>query len=315
MGNHEVESSNPHRVGGLTLRIGDIGVSVFSDDPELKLGLEGPAQRFLVNPCRADVTMGAVWADLRESATGDRIFDSGSVWQLYRDGTDHVFRFASPVFGVIPYKEARINSDFTYGELSFNRSYFRDFPSVYPFEYPFDELLMIHLLAEGRGVEVHGFGVLDTDGQGYLFLGQSGAGKTTMARLWTGSGADGPGPAEVPQVLSDDRIILRFLDGRLWMYGTPWHGEAELASAQRTVVSRIFFLGRGEKNEVLPLAGADAVSRLVSCSFVPFHSRSGLNFTLAFLQQVTKAVPCVEFRVFPDQRAVDFVRRGERSDD
>ncbi len=199
-----------------------------------------------------------------------------------------------------PYKTASFNAEFTSGDICLRSACFRTDQPVYPLEYPLDELLMVNLLAQGRGVEVHGCGVLDSDGKGYLFLGQSGAGKSTMARLWTrGAG---------PHILSDDRIILRMLDGRLWMYGTPWHGEAELASAQRTPVDRILFLARGERNEIAPLAEADAVARLMACSFVPFHSRSGLDFTLAFLQQVTRAVACAELRFVPDERAVDFVR-------
>ena len=46
----------------------------------------------------------------------------------------------------------------------------------------------------------------------------------------------------------------------------------------------------------------------MACSFVPFHSRSGLDFTLAFLEQVTRSVPCAEFRFVPDERAVDCIR-------
>ena len=64
------------------------------------------------------------------------------------------------------------------------REVFGDRLPIYPLHYPLDELLMVHLLARGRGVEIHGSGIVDADGYGTLFAGQSGAGKTTMSRLW-----------------------------------------------------------------------------------------------------------------------------------
>ena len=70
-----------------------------------------------------------------------------------------------------------------------------------PLEYPLDELLLQGLLARGRGAEIHACGIADGSGRGLLFVGQSGAGKTTMARLWEGERGI--------TVLSDDRIILR----------------------------------------------------------------------------------------------------------
>ena len=60
---------------------------------------------------------------------------------------------------------------------------------------------MIHRLACGQGLEVHAVGIVDEIGRGHLFLGHSGAGKSTTARLWL----------EQPEIriLSDDRIVLR----------------------------------------------------------------------------------------------------------
>ena len=296
-----MERVNTHGSGPLSFRIGDITFALTSDDPGLKLGARGPVRHFLVAGGEPDVRLRAAWGDSSAPAAGEKLFDAGTVWQLHRQGQGYLFRFMAPGCGPEPYKTASFNADFTCGEIRLRGDSIQGNQPVYPLEYPLDELLMVNLLARGRGVEVHGCGVADTDGAGYLFLGQSGAGKSTLAGLWTKVGA---------QILSDDRIILRMLDGRLWMYGTPWHGEAELASARRTAVGRIFFLGRGEKNEMVPLARPNAVARLMACSFLPFHSFSGLDFTLGLFQQVTQAVPCTEFRFVPDERAVDFVRNA-----
>jgi hypothetical protein len=143
--------------------------------------------------------------------------------------------------------------------------------------------------------------VRDADGSGYLFLGESGARKTTIARLWEKD--------RQVLVLSDDRIIVRSSEGKYWMYGTPWHGEAELASSARTELTRVFFLGRG-KNEIIPVSQIQAVSRLFACSFVPFYYAAGLDFTLELFHRLTRTVPCSELRFVPDVQCVGFVRES-----
>jgi hypothetical protein len=328
------------------LRIGDIGFAVASGDPSLVLEAQGAARRFVSAAGAPDVRLIAAWANSHAPEPGELLFDAGSIWKVYRQGDGYQIHFHAPQFGPRPYRTALFNADFTSGELLLNRACFPAGEPLYPLEYPLDELLTINLLSRGRGVEVHACGVLDSDGRGYLFLGMSGAGKSTMGRLWTGesqaastkvgqaadpvgqvAGAMSqaaspvgqvvnlrrvanplPAPSAKPQILSDDRIILRRLNGQLWMYGTPWHGEAELAAALRAPVTRIFLLARGPKNEAIPLREPEAVARLMACSFTPFFHSQGIEFTLAFLQEIAEAVPCVELRFVPDERAVEFVR-------
>ena len=284
----------------LTLRVGDIRVRVSSRDPGMKLKVNGAAERFLVSKGAPDVEVTAAWGKLRQPANPSLVFDSGGLWQLSRKLGNHVFHLASPMYGALPYKRATFNPDFTCGEVLLEESYFDPRHSVDTLEYPLDELLMMNLLAHGRGVEVHACGLEDTDGQGFLFLGHSGAGKTTTARLWQ--------KAEGVQVLSDDRIILRSRAGKTWMYGTPWHGDAKLALPARTPLRRIFFLRHGAANEIVPLGRAEALARFLACSFVPFYSRSGLDFALAFFEQLIDSLPCAELRFVPEERAIELAR-------
>lgn len=178
---------------------------------------------------------------------------------------------------------------------------------VYPLQYPLDELLIINLLARGKGVEVHACGVIDALGNGHLLVGQSGAGKTTMARLWQPVLGRAKGKEDEVTILSDDRIILRKDGNRLWMYGTPWHGDAGFSCSARAPLKQIYLLHRGQKNELVPIGGAAAAARLFACSFPPFYSRAGLDFTLAFFDEVVRTVPCQELRFVPDGNVVKFI--------
>src|SRR5262249_20236905 len=120
-------------------------------------------------------------------------------WRLFRRGDGSIFTFVSPAFGPAPYKTALATGDGAVIEVALNPRSFAPGRTVDPLEYPLDELLVIHYLARERGLEVHACGVRDADGRGYLFAGQSGAGKSTIARLWLGE------PAAT--ILSDDRVI------------------------------------------------------------------------------------------------------------
>lgn len=285
----------------LCFSIAGVSMALTSDDPEMRFAVGGASKLFVVEESDADSTVRAVWGDLSDEAGGELLFDSGALWQLFRDGDGYLFRFTTPYYGAIPYKVARFNADFTSGEVLMHRPYFDTSTQVNPLEYPLDELLMLNLLSQGRGAELHSCGVVDATGAGYLFSGQSGAGKTTTARFWEQEAG--------ARILSDDRIILRETDGHFKMYGTPWHGEGELSSPHSAPLKSIFFLKHEARNELVALSRVEAAARLFSCSFPTFHNRDGLDFTLAFYDEVTRRVPCYELGFLPDEGVVEFIRQ------
>ena len=285
----------------ICIRIAGITIDLFSGSPEMRLCVESSTRKFAVHAIDPDVRVRASLDTIKKTHAEEKIFDSGALWKLYRDDENHLFRFSSPYYGGLPYKEASFNRDFTEGEIRLRRAFFKSDRVVYPLEYPLDELLMLSQLAQGKGVEVHASGVIDSTGKGYLFVGHSGAGKTTLTRLWQ--------KREGAKVLSDDRIILRKVNDCIWMYGTPWHGEAEISCAGEARLSHIFFLRHGRKNELVFQKRAGAAARLFACGFPPFYSPSGIDFTLSFYDEVTKKIPCSELRFFPDDRVIDFIRR------
>jgi hypothetical protein len=290
----------------ITIRIGDTTIALTSDTPDMKLQVEGPTRNFLIDKGDPDISITTAWKDLSKGTKGEKLFDSGSVWHLCRENGFFNFILTSPAFGPIPYKVARIGKDFTWGEVLFHAPYFDTDRPVYPLEYPLDELLLINYLAQGRGVDIHSCGLIDSSGQGHLFVGQSGAGKTTMARLWH----DDPNVT----ILSDDRIVLRQLDRKIWMYGTPWHGEAMLSSPARSPLSRVYFLSRGPKNELVPMKESEGAARLFACIFPTFYNHKGLEFILGFLGELVNVIPCYELRFIPDKHVVEYIKKLSNED-
>jgi hypothetical protein len=285
---------------GYRLRIADIGIAVSAADADIKVEVDLELRRFCVSEEASDVSIKASWLDLSGYDCGTMIFDSGGSWQLFTNGESRFVRCVAPAKGATPYQIARFDREFRSGEVYLHRPFFDPNRAVNPLQYPLDEVMMLQILARGKGTEIHSCGLVDASGNGYVFAGQSGAGKTTMARIWSRE-------ANVT-ILSDDRIILRKLEGQYWMYGTPWHGEAEFAEPRRAPLRQLFLINHGSENSLRPIAGADAAAQLFARTFPTFHDRSGLEFTLAFYHDLAASIPCGELSVVPDSRVVDFVR-------
>jgi len=298
----EVHNRAAEAVGSqcCSLRIGDMTLRLKADSAD-DLILAPDLTKFRSEEINADCDLEITieWVSRLEKLSGPQLFDSGSLWKLYSESGGLVYDFSTPVLGNDSYKRLIIDHTFSQARLLLNRSCLPDHARVYPLEYPLDELLVTNWLARGRGVEVHGCGLVDRQAGAYLFLGHSGAGKSTTTRLWN--------EHRDVRVLSDDRIILRQHGNALWMYGTPWHGEAGFAAPAKARVRRIFFLDHGSQNEISSLPTAHAAGELFARSFVPFHGPTLLEFTLSCLHRIAQLIPCYRYKFRPDGSAVGHI--------
>jgi len=225
------------------------------------------------------------------------VFDSEGPWSLYRINRKNAIVFGDSVSGSLPSRVALFDNDMQHVEIYSETERLPNGLLPDPLQYPLAEVLMICLLAQGRGLMVHACGI-DDNGHGYLFAGNSTHGKSTMAQLWNDEGV----------ILNDDRIIIRQHGDRFWMYGTPWHGDYTGVSPQGVLLEKIFFLNRGDVNSIRRLEGAAAASMLLTRCFPPLWDKEGMNFTLDLCSQVVSHVPCYELGFVPNKDIVDFVR-------
>lgn len=286
----------------LVYRIGGISFGLYGG-ADLNMNLEPGLREFVVESGACDVQIHVEWADELEMPAAIPSFHSGGLWSVYAATDGHQFCFNTPILGPEPYKLASFNGEFTIGRVALQRQFFDPHATVFPMEYPLDELLMIHRLSLGEGVEVHAVGIVDESGRGHLFLGHSGAGKSTTARLWDTQPA--------ARILSDDRIILRAHSGAIWMYGTPWHGDAGVALPECAPLSRMYLLEHAPSNQLVPMPRGQAAAELFARCFVPYHLACGLEFALSFVDRVAQSIPCSLFRFVPDISAVETISRAE----
>ena len=304
---HAVASleANLTRTTRLAVKIGGFSLGMWCARG-MPVSLDPEHQSFLYRGDDAkhscDIELDISWADTLDLPLVEPSFRSGGLWSAYTSSTGTKFYFSSPAVGSRPYKAAWFDPSFARGHVVLSRPAFGAGQPVFPLEYPLDELAMMHRLALGEGLEVHALGLADEDGQGYLFLGHSGAGKSTTARLWK--------QQQGIRLLSDDRIILRKQGDKIVMYGTPWHGDAGVASPGRAALSAVFLLEQAPSDELIPLTQTKAAAELFARAFVPHYLKGGIQFSLEFVDQITQSVPCSVFRFAPTPGAVEVIRHA-----
>jgi hypothetical protein len=235
---------------------------------------------------------------LPEIVPQEVIFDSGHTWALYRSRGKYVLQDDTLESDSSPNTFVVLESDFKSGDIFTRLAPSYEKGHYDPLGYPLSQILMILLLSLGRGILLHACGIVDGE-SGYLFLGNSGHGKTTMARLWKENQCS---------VLNDDRIVVREKGDRFWMYGTPWHGDLADWSLKGVPIRKIFFLNADEENSAIPKVGVEAVSMILKRSFPPIWDESGMTYEMELCERLVEKTPCYELHFEPDKRVVDFVR-------
>ena len=173
-------------------------------------------------------------------------------------------------------------------------------PLGYPLTLLLWTLLLGRLPAKSGGLLCHACGVRTSSGDGLLFPGFSGAGKSTTSRLWR---VAVPGAT----ILSDDRTILRREGDHYFIYGTPWCGEAGEACAERAPLKKILILGRspdGVTTRTVPLSPALAATHLLARTTPPIWDWHGTEAALAFAAGVSASLPISRWDFAPCPEAI-----------
>lgn len=207
---------------------------------------------------------------------GEKYLARLPTWEFGEDGLGRLI-FSSPY--QMPPCKVLVEPDFTNGLILY------DVSQLIQKDYPLDILEVIIYsawLATFGDLIFHASGIA-LNGRGYCFVGESGAGKSTLVSAFADDSS--------VTVLGEDNVILRYLDGRFWIFGSPWHWNPSMCSPLGVPLEKIFFLDRSASPGVEVLKPARGVTRLLQTAFIPYYFQEYMPGILDRLSLLSERIP------------------------
>lgn len=140
--------------------------------------------------------------------------------------------------------------------------------------------------------------VVSYQGKAYMFLGKSGTGKSTHSQLWLKH-------FEGAELVNDDNPVVRIIDGKARVYGSPWSGKTPCYRNVDYPIGGIVKLKQAPFNEIRRMKAVEAyVALAMSISGMRWNTKmgDGLHQTENLL---TASVPVWHLSCLPDQNAAE----------
>ena len=165
-----------------------------------------------------------------------------------------------------------------------------------------NSLMVLYALATAKlGTALFHAAVVTFRGKGYMFLGKSGTGKSTHARLWLRYN-------EGSELLNDDNPVVRISGDSAVVYGSPWSGKTPCYKNESSPLGGIVLLSQAPFNKIERLRGVSAYAALVPSISGKRWEREiadGLHFTENAL---AGNVPVWYLECLPDEGAAKLCR-------
>lgn len=161
-------------------------------------------------------------------------------------------------------------------------------------------IVMTHLSTR-NGLMFHS-SLIDVNGQGIMFIGPSGIGKTTQAEQWQ--------RYRDAIIINGDMALMHY-DGERYMgHGCPWHGSSPYCENRQVPLSGIIVLEQAPKNSIERLCGLSMIERVMQNVFLPKWYEEGVERALETLDGLLTDVPAYLLRCRVDEEAVELVERA-----
>lgn len=217
-------------------------------------------------------------------------------WAIYRQRDSWVYMSIPPeIYNKDPNLVAIFNEDHSRATI-FNKNFYEgveNLPSLTTFTT--DQILLARILADRQACYLHSAG-MNIDGLGYLFVGHSDAGKSTMMKLLRGRG----------EILGDDRNIVRRWPDGFRVHGTWSHGELPDVSSVSAPLRGIFYIEQAESNEIIPIKNKqEHLGKFLSHVIRALVNDDWWEKILVLAGEITREVPAFRLKFDKSGRVMD----------
>ena len=140
-------------------------------------------------------------------------------------------------------EQPQFSTVITEEDVAAEKALAENFPDPYLEGLALFRKLCDYALTNADGIIFHSSAIA-VDGKAYLFTAPSGTGKSTHARLWRELLGDRA------VMVNDDKPIIRYEDGKFFVYGTPWTGKHNLGNNMRAEIKAICKIAQAKENTI-----------------------------------------------------------------
>ncbi len=293
--------ANGVRRESITLGIGPIAIHFVASSEDHPLLVQPGYLAFERAGARPDVAVECSVGSA-QPLVAPVVFESNGVWELRRDawGREQVY---FPAKGCVGQHLFTLTLEPGVQRAQYVTVATRLRGGAIPLGHPIDEYLVSRLLGRRRGFILHASAIA-SDGRALLFVGHSGAGKSTVAEI-----ADRAGGT----VLTDERTIVTIDGSNVTAWGTPWHGTYAACSADHAPVGAGFLLVQDERDYLEVVDPGVAFSECFVRTVQPTADRDEVICTIDLLQQMVSRIPLYSLHFQPTAAAYSLAREHATS--
>jgi len=153
-----------------------------------------------------------------------------------------------------------------------------------------------------RTIAIHASSIVH-EGRAVLFLGESGTGKSTHARLWCQRIAG-------TRLLNDDSPIVRLRNDRIEIYGSPWSGKTPCYRPLHYPAAAFVRIVRATRNRISRLSGIEAIGALLPSVPPSFLQEQRLqDLVYRIVSDLITEIPVYRLECLPDAEAAELAHR------
>ena len=179
-------------------------------------------------------------------------------------------------------------------------------------------MIMFTIATAPQGTLLMHSSVVRKNGYANLFLGKSGTGKSTHARLWIDN-------VEGTDLMNDDNPALRVItdesqldgcrydkelagktiskEGIVYVFGTPWSGKTPCYRNVAAPVGAIVRLQQAPRNSISRISGLDAYASVISSASMLRWKSGFMDMVTPTAEKIAMTVRCFSLDCLPDPDA------------
>ncbi|MBO5334051.1 MAG: hypothetical protein J6B37_08080 [Clostridia bacterium] len=143
---------------------------------------------------------------------------------------------------------------------------------------------------------------VDYNGNGIVFTGPSGIGKTTQAELWS--------KYRNATIVNGDKVFVRLVGDKFYAYGSPWKGSSSYSVNHKSELKGIVVLLQSENNRIRKLNDIEATQFFLPHVFMPRWSEKCMHELFLTLNILLEKIPVWLLECNLEEEAINITEKA-----